>query len=129
MKQLERKIDRGPVPASALIRERSKSLELEFPPSYSYSSTISCWSVGSQPPRTTEMSVVILSIRPTAHFCRTLKKGAPKNDTVNLLTRGIREIFENDNLYILHFLSYIIYLKNIFYPYHIKYIIKNIKFL
>lgn len=85
------------VPASALIRERSKSLELEFPPSYSYSSTISCCSVGSQPPRTTEMSVVILSIRPTAHFCRTLKR-APENNTVNLLTR---EICTNDNLYIL----------------------------
>lgn len=74
------------VPASALMRERSKSLELEFPPSYSYSSTISCCSVGSQPPRTTEISVVILSIRPTAHFCRTLKKGAPGNDTINSLT-------------------------------------------
>jgi hypothetical protein len=66
------------LPANALIRERSKSLELEFPPSYSYSSTISCCSVGSQPPRTTEMSVVILSIRPTAHFCGTLMKGAPE---------------------------------------------------
>ena len=68
------------VPAKALIRERSKSLELEFPPSYSYSSTISCCSVGSQPPRTTEMSVVILSIGPTTHFCFTLRKGAPETE-------------------------------------------------
>lgn len=75
----------GSVPAKALIRERSKSLELEFPPSYSYSSTISCCSVGSQPPRTTEMSVVILSIGPTTHFYLTLRKGAPETETIETL--------------------------------------------
>ena len=46
-------------PANALIRDRSNRRELEFPPSYSYSSIYSpagpC--VGSQ--RTTEMSVVM----------------------------------------------------------------------
>lgn len=81
---------KGSVPAKALIRERSKSLELEFPPSYSYSSTISCCSVGSQPPRTTEMSVVILSIRPTTHFYLTLRKGAPETETIELLSQLLK---------------------------------------
>lgn len=79
--KIKRRQERSSVPAKALIRERSKSLELEFPPSYSYSSTISCCSVGSQPPRTTEMSVVILSIGPTTHFFLTLRKGAPETET------------------------------------------------
>lgn len=93
-KQLINKIG---IPANALIRERSKSLELEFPPSYSYSSTISCCNVGSHPPRTTEISVVILSIGPTAHFCLTLKKGVPETasrEVVNSSESNYRKIFD-----------------------------------
>lgn len=75
-----------------MIRERSKSLELEFPPSYSYSSTISCCSVGSQPPRTTEMSVVILSIGPTTHFYLTLRKGAPETETIERWAKTAKNI-------------------------------------
>lgn len=48
------------LPANALIRDLSKSLEEEFPPSYSYSSTISCCKVGSH--LTMLMSVVILRL-------------------------------------------------------------------
>lgn len=87
------KTEMGSVPAKALIRERSKSLELEFPPSYSYSSTISCCSVGSQPPRTTEMSVVILSIGPTTHFYLTLRKGAPETKTIETFVGKTESIF------------------------------------
>lgn len=78
------KLRNDSVPAKALMRERSKSLELEFPPSYSYSSTISCCSVGSQPPRTTEMSVVILSIGPTAHCLLTPTKGGSIKITLEI---------------------------------------------
>ena len=48
------------LPANALILDRSKRRELEFPPSYSYSSIYSCpfWLLGSQ--RTIEISVVIV---------------------------------------------------------------------